>query len=60
MVFFNCSYCKEPTWSTDFNFLISDKMVLRVYKKKCPYCKKEMEFFWHENSDQIYDEGKLD
>lgn len=59
MVFFNCSNCKEPTWSSDFRFQISGEMILRVYKKVCPHCKKELEFFWHENDDQIKEEEKL-
>ena len=60
MVFTNCSHCSKPIWASDYNFILSDNMLIRIYKKKCPHCKKELEFFWHENSDQIFDEGKLD
>jgi hypothetical protein len=35
-------------------------MVLRNYQEECPSCKKTLDFLWHENSDQIFDEEKLD
>lgn len=60
MVFTNCSYCSKPVWAAEYTFIVSDKMLIRIYKKSCPHCKKELEFFWHENTDQIDEEGKLD
>lgn len=60
MVFINCSYCKEPLCVINYKILNSDKMVLRNYLEECPSCKKTLDFLWHENSDQIFDEGKLD
>jgi hypothetical protein len=60
MVFIHCSYCEEPLCVINYNLLLSDKMVIRNYQEECPYCHKTLDFYWHENSDQIFDEGKLD
>ena len=60
MVFIHCSYCEEPLCVINYKLLISDKMVIRNYLEECPCCQKTLDFFWHENSDQIFDEGKLD
>ena len=59
MVFINCSYCMEPLCVINYKVLNSDKMVLRNYQEECPSCKKTLDFLWHENSDQIFDEEKL-
>jgi len=60
MVFIRCSYCEEPLCVINYNLLLSDKMVIRNYQEECPCCHKNLEFYWHENSDQIFDEGKLE
>jgi len=60
MVFTNCSNCSKPIRATEYKFILSDRMLIRIYKKVCPHCKKELEFFWHENSDQIDDYGKFE
>ena len=60
MVFINCSYCKEPLCVINYKVLNSDNMVLRNYQEECPSCKKTLDFLWHKNSDQIFDEEKLD
>lgn len=60
MVFINCSYCKEPICVINYKVLNSDKMVIRNYQEECPSCKKTLDFLWHDNSDQIFDEEKLD
>jgi len=60
MVFINCSYCNEPQCVINYNLLLSDKMVIMNYQEECPCCHKTLDFYWHENSDQIFDEGKLD
>jgi len=35
-------------------------MVIRTYKEDCSYCHKELNFIWHDNEDQIFEDGKLD
>lgn len=60
MVFINCSYCKEPLCVINYKILNSDKMVLRNYQEECPSCKKTLDFLWHKNSDQIFDDEKFD
>ena len=60
MVFIHCSYCEESLCVINYNLLFSDKMVIRNYQEECPSCQETLDFFWHENSDQIFNEGKLD
>ncbi|ETA82294.1 hypothetical protein T472_0201840 [Youngiibacter fragilis 232.1] len=60
MVFIHYSYCEEPLCVINYNLLLSDKMVIRNYQEECPCCQKTLDFFWHEISDQIFDEGILD
>ena len=59
MVFIHCSYCEEPLCVINYSLLLSDKMVIRNYQEECPCCHKTLDFYWHENSDQIFDEEKL-
>jgi hypothetical protein len=40
--------------------MMSDRMVIRNYQEECPNCGKTLDFFWHENADQIFEKGKLD
>jgi|GEM_PF-2059667 len=60
MVFINCTYCKEPLCVINYKLSISDQMVIRTYSDECSYCHKELNFIWHDNADQIFEEGKLD
>jgi len=34
-------------------------MVIRTYSEECPHCHKELNFIWHKNEDQIFEDGKL-
>jgi len=60
MVFIQCSYCKEPLCVINYKMMMSDRMVIRNYQEECPNCGKTLDFFWHENADQIFEKGKLD
>lgn len=60
MVFINCSYCNEPLCIINYKLILSGKMMIRNYKEKCSSCHVTLDFYWHENSDQIFDEEKID